>query len=118
MGNFIGPAAGGALYSLGGWHAPFIFAAALLVIDMALRLLVIETSDAAKHGYTPPWAIDRSEERAQEHSHAATLRALRQLMRSARFWTISYVRNHNSVELTVRSPSSPGRSSPRSSTRA
>jgi len=91
VGNFIGPAAGGALYSLGGWHAPFIFAAALLVIDMALRLLVIETSDAAKHGYTPPWAIDRSEERAQEHSHAATLRALRQLMRSARFWTISYV---------------------------
>ena len=78
---------------MGGWHAPFIFAAALLVIDMALRLLVIETSDAAnKYGYVPPYAIDRSEERAQEHSHASTLRALRQLMRSARFWTVTYVR--------------------------
>ncbi|GAA6063016.1 hypothetical protein JCM10212_001795 [Sporobolomyces blumeae] len=42
MGQAIGPPVGGALYNRWGWRAPFIFSIILVVIDLLLRLLIVE----------------------------------------------------------------------------
>ena len=56
-GILIGPATGGALYDLAGWHAPWYFALAILVLDLAMRLCVVELVDARALGHQPRWAI-------------------------------------------------------------
>ncbi|KAJ8295615.1 putative MFS-type transporter C18.02 [Rhodotorula toruloides] len=46
VGEAIGPPIGGALYRHLGWRAPFIFLLVLLVVDIVLRLLIIEKKTA------------------------------------------------------------------------
>jgi DHA1 family solute carrier family 18 vesicular amine transporter 1/2 len=49
----VGSPAGGALYSRFGFRAPFIFGEICAVIDLLLRLLLIERDVALKWGYDP-----------------------------------------------------------------
>ncbi|BGP30281.1 hypothetical protein JCM10296v2_002035 [Rhodotorula toruloides] len=46
VGEAIGPPIGGALYRHIGWRAPFIFLLVLLVVDIVLRLLIVEKKTA------------------------------------------------------------------------
>jgi MFS family permease len=45
-GFMAGPVVGGLLYSIAGYHAVFTIAAGLLVLDVILRLLIIENREA------------------------------------------------------------------------
>ncbi|KAG2045226.1 major facilitator superfamily domain-containing protein [Suillus americanus] len=53
VGLLVGSPAGGALYTRFGFRAPFIFGSICAVVDLLLRLLVIERSVALKWGYDP-----------------------------------------------------------------
>ncbi|KAG1735165.1 hypothetical protein EDD22DRAFT_760984, partial [Suillus occidentalis] len=49
----VGSPAGSALYTRFGFHAPFIFASLCVVVDLFLRILIIERDVALKWGYDP-----------------------------------------------------------------
>ncbi|KAG1841315.1 major facilitator superfamily domain-containing protein [Suillus subalutaceus] len=53
IGLLVGSPAGGALYSRFGFRAPFIFGSLCAVVDLLLRLLLIERNVALKWGYDP-----------------------------------------------------------------
>jgi DHA1 family solute carrier family 18 vesicular amine transporter 1/2 len=49
----VGTPAGGGLYTRFGFHAPFIFGGICTVVDLILRLLIIERDVAIRWGYDP-----------------------------------------------------------------
>jgi MFS family permease len=53
VGIVLAPPLGGVLYSQLGFHAPFILTLGVLVLDLVLRLLVIERKDAVRWGVDP-----------------------------------------------------------------
>ncbi|KII94400.1 hypothetical protein PLICRDRAFT_154030 [Plicaturopsis crispa FD-325 SS-3] len=61
LGLVIGPPVGGVLYSRFGWRGPFIFGICVTFVDLLLRILFIERSDAIKMGYDPA-ALPESED--------------------------------------------------------
>ncbi|BGO97902.1 hypothetical protein RTBOTA2_001392 [Rhodotorula toruloides] len=74
VGEAIGPPIGGALYRHLGWRAPFVFLLILLVVDIVLRLLIVEKKTALmwiKRGvtirgfsapdYPPPNSVSKEE---------------------------------------------------------
>lgn len=63
VGLLVGSPAGGVLYTRFGFRAPFIFASLCAVVDLFLRLLIIERDVALKWGYDPsePTAVVMTE---------------------------------------------------------
>lgn len=76
IGQGIGPPAGGAIYQRFGWRGPFVFSIILVVIDLLMRLVIIEKHQALrwvragveiKNFEAPGYNEDKSEtEKVQE----------------------------------------------------
>lgn len=75
VGQAIGPPVGGTLYDRFGWRAPFIFSIILVVIDLLMRLFIIEKHVAlrwvrsgvvVKNFEAPGWNEGKSEEQEKE----------------------------------------------------
>ncbi|GGE57362.1 MFS transporter [Priestia taiwanensis] len=62
-GMLLGPTMGGWLYELGGYHLPFIIAAAIALLDGLLRLILLrDLPEAVKESTTSPFALLKNRE--------------------------------------------------------
>ena len=60
MGNIVGPLLGGVVYAKAGYYAVFVMCFALIVVDILLRLSIIEPKDART------WLEDDTQDRERE----------------------------------------------------
>ncbi|WWC95471.1 hypothetical protein V866_002335 [Kwoniella sp. B9012] len=60
IGNIVGPAAGGGLYTTLGWKAPWIFCMIVCSVELLGRWLAVEQKDLIKYGHGPPTSTEEA----------------------------------------------------------